>query len=159
RKVPDAYLLVVGEGSKRSELEQQARDLRIAHRVVFTGRRDDVPAVTAALDVAVLPSYREAQGLTILGAMALSRPVVGSTVCASAWSVPRSTSSPPSSSPSACWPSRHGSRASLPMPTGRREAGTRTPPPRQGASVPTSTRRPLPSSSRRSSSCRGPSSA
>jgi glycosyltransferase involved in cell wall biosynthesis len=36
--------------------------------------------VTAALDVAVLPSYREAQGLTILEAMALSRPVVASNV-------------------------------------------------------------------------------
>ena len=41
---------------------------------MFTGRRDDIPAVTAAFDVAVLPSYREAQGLTILEAMALSRP-------------------------------------------------------------------------------------
>ena len=61
-------------------LEPSARDLRIAHRVVFTGRRDDIPAVTAALDVAVLPSYREAQGLTILEAMALSRPVVASNV-------------------------------------------------------------------------------
>jgi glycosyltransferase involved in cell wall biosynthesis len=80
RAVPDAYLLVVGEGSQRQALEQQARDLRIAHRVVFTGRRDDVPAVTAALDVAVLPSYREAQGLTILEAMALARPVVASNV-------------------------------------------------------------------------------
>jgi len=79
-QVPDAYLLVVGEGSRRAELERLARDLRIAHRVVFTGRRDDVPAVTAALDVAVLPSYREAQGLTILEAMALSRPVVASNV-------------------------------------------------------------------------------
>ena len=63
RDVPDAYLLIVGEGSRRDALEAQARELRIAHRVVFTGRRDDVPAVTAALDVAVLPSYREAQGL------------------------------------------------------------------------------------------------
>jgi glycosyltransferase involved in cell wall biosynthesis len=80
RACPDVYLLIVGEGSRRDALEAQARELRIAHRVVFTGRRDDVPAVTAALDVAVLPSYREAQGLTILEAMALSRPVVASNV-------------------------------------------------------------------------------
>ena len=80
RSVPNAYLLIVGEGSRREALEAQARDLHIAHRVVFTGRRDDVPAVTAALDVAVLPSYREAQGLSVLEAMALSRPVVASNV-------------------------------------------------------------------------------
>jgi glycosyltransferase involved in cell wall biosynthesis len=80
RECPDAYLLIVGEGTRHEALEQQARELRIAHRVVFTGRRDDVPAVTAALDVAVLPSYREAQGLSILEAMALSRPVVASAV-------------------------------------------------------------------------------
>ena len=80
RSCPDAYLLVVGEGSQRETLEHMANELRIAHRVVFAGRRDDIPAVTAALDVAVLPSYREAQGLTILEAMALSRPVVASNV-------------------------------------------------------------------------------
>jgi glycosyltransferase involved in cell wall biosynthesis len=80
RSCPDVYLLIVGEGSRRDALEALARDLRIAHRVVFTGRRDDVPAVTAALDVAVLPSYREAQGLSILEALALSRPVVASNV-------------------------------------------------------------------------------
>ena len=80
RAVPDAYLLIVGEGSRRAALETLSRQLRIAHRVVFTGRRDDVPSVTAALDVAVLPSYREAQGLSILEALALSRPVVASNV-------------------------------------------------------------------------------
>jgi glycosyltransferase involved in cell wall biosynthesis len=78
--VPNAYLLIVGEGSRREALEHQVAQLGIGSRVIFTGRRDDVPAVTAALDVAVLPSYREAQGLTILEAMALSRPVVASNV-------------------------------------------------------------------------------
>jgi glycosyltransferase involved in cell wall biosynthesis len=90
--VPDAHLLVVGEGSRREALEAQAASLgllgsdasnprsELGRRVIFTGRRDDVPAVTAALDVAVLPSYREAQGLSILEAMALSRPVVASAV-------------------------------------------------------------------------------
>jgi glycosyltransferase involved in cell wall biosynthesis len=97
-RVPAARLLVVGEGSRREALEAQAealgllgepcdepecvgtRHARPGAQVVFTGRRDDVPAVTAALDVAVLPSYREAQGLVILEAMALSRPVVATRV-------------------------------------------------------------------------------
>jgi glycosyltransferase involved in cell wall biosynthesis len=91
--VPNAHLLIVGEGSQRVALEARATalglmsvgastaDARIGGAsVTFTGRRDDVPAVTAALDVAVLPSYREAQGLSILEAMALSRPVVASAV-------------------------------------------------------------------------------
>jgi glycosyltransferase involved in cell wall biosynthesis len=77
---PEAWLLIVGEGSERNALEAQAAGLGIAQRVVFAGRREDVPAVTAALDVAVLPSYREAQGLSVLEAMALSRPVVASRV-------------------------------------------------------------------------------
>lgn len=77
---PNTYLLIVGEGSQRETLEAQARALGVGHRVIFTGRRDDVPSVTAALDVAVLPSYREAQGVVILEAMALSRPVVASNV-------------------------------------------------------------------------------
>jgi glycosyltransferase involved in cell wall biosynthesis len=77
---PDARLLIVGEGSERNSLEAQAASLGVSERVVFTGRREDVPAVTAALDIAVLPSYREAQGLSVLEAMALSRPVVASNV-------------------------------------------------------------------------------
>ncbi len=80
RSVPNAWLLVVGEGSECDALKAQAADLGVQDRVVFTGRRDDVPAVTAALDVSVLPSYREAQGLSVLEAMALSRPVVASNV-------------------------------------------------------------------------------
>jgi glycosyltransferase involved in cell wall biosynthesis len=97
-RIPEARLLIIGEGSRREALEDQARRLdllgedchggscvgtrhaRPGARVVFTGLRDDIPAVTAALDVAVLPSYREAQGLVILEAMALSRPVVASRV-------------------------------------------------------------------------------
>ena len=97
-RVPNARLLIIGEGSQRAALEDQAEQMNLLGEhcsddrcvgtrrarpdasVLFTGLRDDVPAVTAALDVAVLPSYREAQGLALLEAMALRRPVVATAV-------------------------------------------------------------------------------
>jgi glycosyltransferase involved in cell wall biosynthesis len=77
---PDARLLIVGEGSRREALEEHASGLGLRGSIVFTGPRDDVPAVIAALDVAVLPSYREAQGVSLLEAMALAKPIVASRV-------------------------------------------------------------------------------
>ena len=81
-RCPEAWLAIVGEGSEADALRGQAGGLgrRVASRVVFTGRRDDVAAVTADLTVAVLPSLREAQGISILEAMARRRPVVASAV-------------------------------------------------------------------------------
>jgi len=78
--VPDAWLAVVGEGSLLDELRALATALGVSERVVFTGRRDDVSALTADLTVAVLPSLREAQGISILEAMARRIPVVATAV-------------------------------------------------------------------------------
>ena len=64
----------------RSELGPTALGSRVAARVVFTGRRDDVSALTSDLTLAVLPSTREAQGISILEAMARGVPVVASAV-------------------------------------------------------------------------------
>ena len=82
RAVPDTWLAVVGEGSQAGPLRSQATALgaSVAERVVFTGRRDDVSALTADLTVAVLPSLREAQGISLLEAMARRVPVVASEV-------------------------------------------------------------------------------
>lgn len=79
---PDAWLAIVGEGSEADALRAQAASLdgRASERIVFTGRRDDVSALTADLAVAALPSLREAQGISILEAMARRRPVVASAV-------------------------------------------------------------------------------
>jgi glycosyltransferase involved in cell wall biosynthesis len=44
------------------------------------GRREDVPQILAAADVVVMPSYREAQGLAIVEALAANRPVIASNV-------------------------------------------------------------------------------
>jgi glycosyltransferase involved in cell wall biosynthesis len=77
---PDAWLLIVGEGSEADALRDQAAALGVASRVVFTGRREDISALTAELSVAVLPSLREAQGISILEAMARRVPVVAAAV-------------------------------------------------------------------------------
>ena len=78
RASPDAWLVIVGEGSQTDALRAQAA--AISDRIVFTGRREDVSALTADLTVAVLPSLREAQGISILEAMARRVPVVASAV-------------------------------------------------------------------------------
>src|SRR6266508_2730231 len=79
-RAPDTWLVIVGEGSECEALRAQAAALPVParDRIVFTGRRDDISAVTGDLDVAVLPSLREAQGISILEAMARRRPVVAS---------------------------------------------------------------------------------
>jgi glycosyltransferase involved in cell wall biosynthesis len=82
RGAPETWLVIVGEGSLDADLRALAAALPAParDRVVFTGRREDVSAVTAEIDVAVLPSLREAQGISILEAMARRKPVVASAV-------------------------------------------------------------------------------
>jgi glycosyltransferase involved in cell wall biosynthesis len=80
RDAPDAWLAIVGEGSQADALRGLAAELNVAARIVFTGRRNDVTALTADLTIAILPSLREAQGISILEAMALRRPVVATAV-------------------------------------------------------------------------------
>jgi glycosyltransferase involved in cell wall biosynthesis len=82
RGAPETWLVIVGEGSLDASLRGLAASLLgpAARRIVFTGRREDVAAITAEIDVAVLPSLREAQGISILEAMARRKPVVASAV-------------------------------------------------------------------------------
>jgi glycosyltransferase involved in cell wall biosynthesis len=80
--LPDAWLVLVGDGSLGSVLRAQASSLPAPtdQHVRFAGGRTDVVAMTQALDLAVLPSLREAQGIALLEAMAARVPVVASRV-------------------------------------------------------------------------------
>jgi glycosyltransferase involved in cell wall biosynthesis len=79
----DVTLLLAGEdlesaGAYRDSLVRQADGL--GDRVRFLGRRDDVPALLAATDVLVLPSWIEGLPLVVLEAMATGIPVVATSV-------------------------------------------------------------------------------
>ncbi len=75
-----AHLLLAGDGPLRGELERQARDLGVLHRVRFLGVRTDVPSLLAAADVFVLASRYEGNPLTIMEAMAAGKPVIATAV-------------------------------------------------------------------------------
>ena len=54
--VPQARLLVVGDGPLRPALEEQAARLGVAERVLFTGSRTDIPRLLSIIDVFTLSS-------------------------------------------------------------------------------------------------------
>ena len=81
----DVTLLLAGEdletgGAYLRALEQEAQELGVASRVRFLGRRDDVPALLAAADALVLPSWIEGLPLVVLEAMTAGVPVVATSV-------------------------------------------------------------------------------
>jgi glycosyltransferase involved in cell wall biosynthesis len=83
REVPNACLLIGGEGSRRAELEGGARTLRITDRVRFLGFVPDeaLPRHYQAADFFVLPTRAlEGFGLVTIEALACGTPVLGTPV-------------------------------------------------------------------------------
>jgi glycosyltransferase involved in cell wall biosynthesis len=76
----DAGLLLVGDGADRAALESLAKELGVADRVVFTGWRDDTPALIASCDLLVVASRREGGPITLIEALHVGRPVVSTRV-------------------------------------------------------------------------------
>lgn len=76
RILPQTHFLIIGDGQERFNLEQLSRDLNISKNVHFLGNCDNVPEILACIDVSVLTSFCETFPLTILEAMAASKPVV-----------------------------------------------------------------------------------
>ena len=76
RQLPEARFLIVGDGPRRSELEELTRSLGVQERVLFLGTRSDIPQLLSLADVLVLSSHMEANPVSILEALACGKPVV-----------------------------------------------------------------------------------
>ena len=79
-RVPDARVLLVGEGDQRAALEAQAKNLGISDSVTFAGSTDDVAPFLQAADAFVLPSSAEGLPVSLLEAMSCALPCVGTDV-------------------------------------------------------------------------------
>jgi glycosyltransferase involved in cell wall biosynthesis len=74
-------VLFAGDGDYRGELEKEAERLAIKGSVIFAGFRQDMENVCAAVDIFVLPSACiEAFGLSLVEAMAMTRPAIATSV-------------------------------------------------------------------------------
>ncbi|MEJ5330451.1 MAG: glycosyltransferase [Desulfobaccales bacterium] len=79
-ELPEATLLLAGEGRRGEALRRQAADLGLGAQVRFLGWRRDVPLILKALDLYVQPSLWEGLSLALLQAMAAGLPVVATQV-------------------------------------------------------------------------------
>ena len=78
--VPDAHLILVGDGPLRPRLEQMAESLRTKKRVTFLGWRNDVASILKASDIYVHSTHSDGFGIAACEAMAARLPVVASNV-------------------------------------------------------------------------------
>jgi len=78
---PDLHVAIAGDGPRRAHLEQKIAASAHCERIHLLGHREDVPAVLAALDLFVLPSYaNEGVPQAIMQAMAMELPVISTTI-------------------------------------------------------------------------------
>jgi glycosyltransferase involved in cell wall biosynthesis len=81
--VPEVRLLVVGgeeQGKYADRARKAAEQCGVAGAIIWTGHRNDVDEILAALDLYVLPSLEESLPLSVLEAMASGLAVVASAV-------------------------------------------------------------------------------
>jgi glycosyltransferase involved in cell wall biosynthesis len=70
KRYPNAYLLVVGEGHERKNLEYQAKNYLSYSHILFLGHRTDIPEILAIATIFVLPTLFEGLSNALLEAMA-----------------------------------------------------------------------------------------
>ncbi len=78
--VPDALLLLAGDGPDRAKLEALAEELGLSESVRFLGNVREIPSLLAAADVMLMTSVSEAHSVSLLEGMATGLPVVATDV-------------------------------------------------------------------------------
>lgn len=73
-------LVMVGDGSEKTNVEHRARCLGVYDNCVFVGKQPKIVDYLSAADVLLLPSEQESFGLAALEAMACEVPVIASRV-------------------------------------------------------------------------------
>ena len=81
-KYSKSRLIYVGEGAKREELQERAKAVALADRVIFTGHlpQRELAEWMASAYCLVLPSLTEGLGRVLIEAMVVGLPLIGTTI-------------------------------------------------------------------------------
>jgi len=77
-QIPEIYLTIVGEGSKRDNLEWLIKHLKVSQQIKLVGFQEDILRWIWDFDVFVLPSSEESFGITAVEALVCKKPVIAS---------------------------------------------------------------------------------
>jgi len=80
RKFPQVIFVIIGDGFLKPHLMRLSEKLGLDENLVFTGWREDIPELLAAMEIFVLSSLWEGMPISILEAMAAKLPVVATAV-------------------------------------------------------------------------------
>lgn len=78
--VPKAVLVMVGDGVEKRRISAKAREFGVQDNIRMVGMRSDVPRFMVAADAFMLTSLSEGISVTLLEAMASSKPIVATDV-------------------------------------------------------------------------------
>lgn len=70
----NSYLLLVGEETDREVVEKKAKDLNVSEKIIFAGKRNDIPEILSAMDIMIFPSLFEALPVSLIEAQASQLP-------------------------------------------------------------------------------------
>ena len=80
QRCSDAYLIFVGDGALRPEIEERARASNLLDRIRFLGNLVDVRPALADSDCSVLPSTAESFSIAMLESLAMGVPIVATNI-------------------------------------------------------------------------------
>ena len=70
QEAPNAKLILVGDGSLKSKIQEKIIDYNLSNNIILLGVRDDVDKIMNAFDVFILPSHFEGLGIVLVEAQA-----------------------------------------------------------------------------------------
>ena len=73
-------LVLVGDGVLKESCEQLVKQIKLNHKVVFLGMRNDIPQLLKTADIVVLSSKYEGLSLSSIEGMAVGKPFIASNV-------------------------------------------------------------------------------